>query len=68
VKLITIITQTQEFHLPAKNQITKSQKRLAHQTAKANSKISVKYWQTARIISLAQVCLCGGALQAPNLT
>jgi len=41
VKLITIITQTKEFHLPAKNKITESQK-IPHQTAKANSIISVK--------------------------
>jgi len=54
VKIITIIIQTEEFHVPAKNQVKKGQK-ITGQTAKANGILSVKYWQTARIVSLAQL-------------
>jgi len=46
--VVTIIIQTKEFHLPAKKLNNKKLK-----TAKAISIISVKYWQTARVISLA---------------
>jgi len=53
VKLLKIVIQTKEFHIPGKKHITKSQN-IAEQTAKANSIISVKYWQTARIIFLAR--------------
>jgi len=52
--IVTIIIKIKGFHISAKNKITKNQK-IDEQTAKPNNIILGKYWQTARIISLAQL-------------